>query len=146
MERQEIEQVARDLRDQWLNGNHKRVMSIVKGDYWWGGSPAPDKTDRLQIFAILLRDLSPEQRERYHDVFHSYLIERNSSLIPRPMNQRELATVLAALRWYQESGFGEPGGRPEGIHEIATMCDQEVSLNFDEIDLLCESLNLGIVL
>ena len=52
------------------------------------------------------------------------------------MNQRELNTVLAALRYWQREGLFSSGCE----HEIA--CDGDVlPLDSDEIDALCESLN-----
>ncbi|NRC54187.1 hypothetical protein [Neoaquamicrobium sediminum] len=59
-----------------------------------------------------------------------------------PLDAQELATVLAALRFYQESGMGDPGNRSNAIHEIATNGDSVVSLDADAIDALCERLNV----
>jgi len=53
----------------------------------------------------------------------------------------ELATILAALRFYQEKGQGDPANRSDAIHDIATACDQVVSLGAEAIDDLCERLN-----
>lgn len=52
----------------------------------------------------------------------------------------EIATIIAALRTYQEAGYGDPANRPDRIHEIATAGDV-VSLDADAIDRLCERLN-----
>jgi len=60
------------------------------------------------------------------------------------MTDQEIATILAALRHYQKSGFGEPRARPLDIHEIATSADQVVSLDDEGIDALCEKINTGI--
>lgn len=56
------------------------------------------------------------------------------------LSNRELATVLAALRLYQEH---EPGEIRTEIVEIADNGGTVVPLSNDEIDDLCESLNLG---
>ena len=53
----------------------------------------------------------------------------------------ELATILAALRYYQRNGLGEPSNRPLAIHEIATDSDQVISLDDAGIDRLCEDIN-----
>ena len=55
------------------------------------------------------------------------------------MNQRELKTVLAALRYWQREG------RFSGGHEqdIATNGGASEPLDGDEIDALCERLNCG---
>lgn len=59
------------------------------------------------------------------------------------LSHAELCTVLAALRFYQGEGMGEPAKRSGEIHEIAT--DSGVvlsSLDGEAIDELCERLNL----
>ena len=53
----------------------------------------------------------------------------------------QLATVLAALRYYQQQGLGDPDLRPDAIHDIATDHGQVVSLDAEGIDELCEALN-----
>jgi len=58
------------------------------------------------------------------------------------MNSQDRNTILAALRVYQECGYGEPCNRPLGIHEIATDGGDETSLNDDGIDDLCGRLNV----
>jgi len=51
------------------------------------------------------------------------------------------ATILAALRFYQEKGQGEPFERSDAIHDIATNGGEVVSLDAAGIDDLCERLN-----
>lgn len=54
----------------------------------------------------------------------------------------EHATVLAALRTYQESGYGDPFRRPERIHDIATNLGEVVaSLDDKGIENLIDRLN-----
>ena len=55
----------------------------------------------------------------------------------------DLNTILAALRYYQEQGMGDPENRSDDIHEIATNGDTDVSLDDAGIDDLCERLNFG---
>jgi hypothetical protein len=62
-------------------------------------------------------------------------------MIELQVTEEELHTVLAALRFYQESGQGEPANRSDWIHELATNCHEVVSLDDDGIDELCERLN-----
>lgn len=57
------------------------------------------------------------------------------------LEPEEVATVLAALRFYQSKGLGDPVNRPLAIHEIATNGDQVVSLDDEAIDQLCEKIN-----
>ena len=53
----------------------------------------------------------------------------------------ELATILAALRFYQQEGQGEPSNRSDDIHVIATDGDAQISLDAAGIDTLCERIN-----
>ena len=55
----------------------------------------------------------------------------------------DLATILAALRFYQEAGMGEPDNRSDAIHDIAADGDNVISLDDEGIDDLCERLNMG---
>jgi hypothetical protein len=56
----------------------------------------------------------------------------------------EIATILAALRYYQQQGMGDPDNRSDDIHDIATNGDQETSLDDEGIDELCEKLNFAV--
>jgi len=59
---------------------------------------------------------------------------------PTPaLDDRELATVLAALRYWQREGWISGGHE----HDIATNGDTLEPLGADEIDALCERLNAG---
>jgi hypothetical protein len=49
---------------------------------------------------------------------------------------REFATILAALRFWQEQD-----APPARQYDIATDCGEIESLGNDEIDTLCEQLN-----
>ncbi len=53
----------------------------------------------------------------------------------------DLATILAALRYYQQEGQGEPSNRSDEIHVIATDGDTHVPLDAAGIDALCERIN-----
>ena len=55
----------------------------------------------------------------------------------------ELATILAALRFYQRAGQGDPANRSEDIHLIATDGDSQISLDAEGIDAICERINLN---
>jgi hypothetical protein len=58
------------------------------------------------------------------------------------VDEEEFHTVLAALRYYQERGQGDPFNRSARIHEIATNSGAVMSsLDDDGIDQLCERLN-----
>ena len=51
-----------------------------------------------------------------------------------------MSTILAALRFYQSKGLGDPDNRPLDIHDIATDGDC-ISLDEHGIDDLCEAIN-----
>ncbi|MBR9765914.1 MAG: hypothetical protein GYB53_20945 [Rhodobacteraceae bacterium] len=57
------------------------------------------------------------------------------------LSAQELATILAALRFYQQCGMGNPENRSDPIHDIATNGGTVLDLDGDEIDQLCEKLN-----
>jgi len=58
------------------------------------------------------------------------------------LDREELATVLAALRYYQDSGMGDPFNRPDWLHDIAVPDDgSDTSLDAEAIDELCERIN-----
>ena len=59
------------------------------------------------------------------------------------LDDAELGTVLAALRYYQSQGLGDPANRPQEIHDIATAGDTVISLDDGAIDELCERINCG---
>ena len=56
-------------------------------------------------------------------------------------DDQEHATVLAALRYYQQQGMGDPKNRTDDIHDIATDGDNVISMDAAGIDALCEKLN-----
>lgn len=60
------------------------------------------------------------------------------------LNDRQLSTVLAALRYWQDCGGAglDPEAR-ELIEDIATNGGSHEKLSSDEIDELCEELNTG---
>ena len=55
---------------------------------------------------------------------------------PVELEERETATILAALRVYQDTAFVSPA-----IMDIATSNGQFDMMQDDEIDQLCEYLN-----
>ena len=57
------------------------------------------------------------------------------------VDSAELSTILAALRYYQQEGLGDPDNRPEAIHDIATDGGENISLDAHGIDTLCERIN-----
>lgn len=61
-------------------------------------------------------------------------------VIPVPKAERQRATILAALRFYQRELI-TPGVRDFAIEDIATDGGTLTALNCDEIDLLCEVIN-----
>jgi hypothetical protein len=53
----------------------------------------------------------------------------------------ELATILAALRYYQQHEQHLAENRSPWINDIATNGGQAAALSAEEIDRLCEELN-----
>ena len=65
-----------------------------------------------------------------------------SQMIELPFNQRELATILAALRFHQDENLqGGRGIADQKIGVIATDGGKLAPLDFDEVDRLCQCLN-----
>jgi hypothetical protein len=63
-------------------------------------------------------------------------------MIDLQVTGQEFHSILAALRYYQENGQGEPANRSDRIHDIATDGDEDISLDEAGIDELCERLNM----
>jgi len=58
------------------------------------------------------------------------------------LDRAGLHTIIAALRHYQQEGFGDPDNRPLDIHDLATNGgDVMSSLDDEGIDQLIEDLN-----
>ncbi|MCY2928030.1 MAG: hypothetical protein NTV86_00770 [Planctomycetota bacterium] len=77
------------------------------------------------------------------------MAKKNKAITLR-INRRELATILAALRYHQDenlqSGRGGKGGKSipdQFIRQIATDGDVLTPLDFREVDRLCCRLNAG---
>ena len=66
-------------------------------------------------------------------------VERQQEAGGPTLDRRELATVLAALRYWQREGLISAGGE----HEIATDGDHVAPLTSAELDTLCERLNVS---
>lgn len=58
------------------------------------------------------------------------------------VTEQEHATIMAALRYYQQQGMGDPANRSDDIHDIATQNDDVISLDAEGIDDLCERINV----
>ena len=59
------------------------------------------------------------------------------------ITERELATILAALRYWQAPAHSESMENDLECHAIATDEGQFIPLDEDEIDVLAERLNFG---
>lgn len=57
------------------------------------------------------------------------------------VSQQERDTILAALRVYQHWNQGTRPD-PEGIADIATNGDRHDGMTLEEIDILCEEINV----
>ena len=59
------------------------------------------------------------------------------------VDERELATILAALRFHQDENLRTtPGIADQAIEDIATDCGSLKPLNFDDVSKLCEKINI----
>ena len=68
--------------------------------------------------------------------------KKNNTITLR-ITRRELATILAALRFHQDENLqGSPDILEQSIKEIATESGSIKPLSFDEVGKLCERLNL----
>jgi len=59
------------------------------------------------------------------------------------LEQADINTILAALRFYQSESQGDPSFRSDWIQEIACPTEDDTSLDSDGIDELCERINCG---
>ena len=60
------------------------------------------------------------------------------------VDERELATILAALRIYQDEYFRiRPDIPDQAIKDIATDCGALKPLDYSEVNKLCERINVG---
>lgn len=54
----------------------------------------------------------------------------------------DLHTIIAALRFWQRSGMGEPCNRDDEMHELATNGGEVTSLCYEDIDKLVMAINI----
>ena len=67
-----------------------------------------------------------------------------ASRVPLLVDDSELATVLAALRFHQAENLQAAADIPDqAIRDIATDGGRLEALGFEDVDLLCERINLG---
>jgi len=61
------------------------------------------------------------------------------------ITERQHATILAALRWYQATGLNPTvyDDLTADVHDIATNGQRLKAMNEEEIDVLCERINVG---
>jgi hypothetical protein len=60
------------------------------------------------------------------------------------VDERHLATILAALRFHQDENLRAGTEIPDcKINDIATDCGTLKPLNFDEVNKLCERINIS---
>lgn len=65
--------------------------------------------------------------------------DQPDDVITPTLEQCEIDTILAALRFYQHCGMGDPVNRPVWLHDIAA--NNDTSLDDNGIDKLCETIN-----
>jgi hypothetical protein len=70
--------------------------------------------------------------------------KKSGSTVQLTIENQDLHTILAALKVYQDLGYGEPANRPMAVHDIAIGGELDViSLDDAGIDDLCERINGG---
>jgi hypothetical protein len=62
-----------------------------------------------------------------------------------PFDERETATILAALRYWQARSLPATPDQAEAIEEIATDGRTLEPLDEEEIDTLCEAINISAI-
>jgi hypothetical protein len=68
--------------------------------------------------------------------------ECNNNQRPLAVDDRQLATILAALRFHQAENLqGDAGMADRAIEEIATDAGKLTALDFEEVEGLCRMLN-----
>lgn len=86
---------------------------------------------------------APQRKHRPIPREHQdFLMNIHGTQKPYALDDAQHATVLAALRYYQEVGLGDPEHRSEAINDIATNSGKVTSLDRAGIDELCEQLNI----
>jgi len=71
-------------------------------------------------------------------------MRKSKKYVTLRVSRRELATILAALRFHQDENL--QGGceiQDQPVREIATDCSQWKPLTFEEVNTLCERMNLS---
>jgi hypothetical protein len=98
-----------------------------------------DEDDQAEAIAQLEdgKDFWDWFDENEREPMDTFSIESHTIDVPAPFNDRELATVLHSLRQVQDD-MHESGEKPDGTHFNLVS-----PLTEDEIDVLCERLNLG---
>ena len=68
--------------------------------------------------------------------------EHSDNQRPLDVDDRQLATILAALRFHQAENLQSGSGIADrAIEEIATDAGRLAALDFDEVESLCRMLN-----
>ncbi len=127
-------------RDSFERGKDGRITWEYAGDtkVYWDGQETIEREGKTVFVDENGDEITEDQVE---------LVERDPWK-PEPPKREALAmsdqdrnTILAALRYYQMQGLGDPTNRPDAIHNIATGDETEISLDADGIDELCERIN-----
>ncbi len=73
-------------------------------------------------------------------------MSNENTVIIDHQDNAELHTIIAALRFWQEKGMGDPDNRSDEMHDLATNGGEVFSSLDDEgIDTLVQDLNLGAI-
>lgn len=129
-----------------LDDNGKPKNEIVQ----WDGSLHQTYVSGETLEAYGLHNLREHEAIRVgvtvdhlKDAKHHHSVSQYHAQIAAAAQQLEredVATILAALRYYQQNGQGDPDNRDDLIHDIATVGGELISRDDEGIDDICERL------
>ncbi len=82
--------------------------------------------------------------QELQEAVHQHQLQQFNSQVasaPVQLEREDVGTILAALRYYQQNGQGNPDNRDDAIHDIATVGGELISRDDEGIDDLCNRLN-----
>lgn len=136
----EIETGGQEIPERYINHyTHLDCPNAVDGDSpeWTDRSPFTNN-DKCECGA----EIEPWKSDDIEPSDEPEIADRDKTVT---LSVMDIATILAALRHYQESGFGDSDNRPEHIWEISVNGDggKYTSYGDEDIDDLCERINLS---
>ena len=108
-------------------------------------------SDGEEVAVLMVRDaakwrqiVGPEREANAECIIRAVNLHAGFAATPNIVDDRELATVLAALRFHQAENLQGIDEIPDlAIRDIATDGGRLETLGFKDVDRLCERINLG---